>query len=67
MWSLVWDVASPHWGIGDRRFGVARLAHLRSRVVTRKDGSLTMKYVQVWSGVTWCGRGIGDGLLWIWQ
>jgi len=67
MWSLVWDVASSHWVIGGRRFGMARFAHLGSRVVTCKEDSMAMKYVQVWSGVIWCGRGIGDGLLWIWH
>jgi len=67
LWSLVWDVAPPYWVIGGRRFGIARLAHLGRRVVARKDDSMTMKYVQVWSGVSWRGRVIGDGLLWIWQ
>jgi hypothetical protein len=64
---LVLDLASPHWVIGGRPFGIARLAHLGSRVVTREDDSMTMKHVQVWSGVIWCGRRIGDGQLRIWQ
>jgi hypothetical protein len=67
MWSLLWDVMPPHWVIGGRLIGIALLAHLGCRVVTRKDDSMTVKCVQVWSGVTWCGWGIGDGLLWIWQ